>query len=175
MRIVKADFTPGLEFGWKWSAQWCKKCPIDPGLAHEESRMMNREYSRRLKLILGIAVLVVAAGCVSSSEGRRMQQSIEALDARFTELNQSTMTDRQTLQDLIPTAQAAIQRLRTSLEEAQSILRRSNTDVGSRLDQYTSEVQGLRGQIEQLDFRLNQLQEQLTLFMEDIDIRLRRR
>jgi hypothetical protein len=44
--------------------------------------------------------------------------------------------------------------------------------LGLQLDQLSTDVDTLRGEIEHTNFRLGQIQEQLSLFMEDIDLRL---
>ncbi|MBN1944103.1 MAG: hypothetical protein JW797_00450 [Bradymonadales bacterium] len=130
------------------------------------------KLGRVIVLIIGLSI---AVGCVSSSEGRRMRQELDALNARFAELNQSVSADRRQIGDLIQTAETEIGNLRSALDEAQAMLRRTNTEMGGRMEGYLNELQTLRGQLEQVEFRLNQLSEQLTLFMEDVDIRLGRR
>ena len=125
---------------------------------------------------LGVAVLlgasVVLAGCVSSAEGRRMRQDIDTLDARFEELSNSLGNDRQRLTDLLLTAEEEITQLREALDQAQTILQRNSADLGVQLDTLESDLQELRGQVEHAEFRLSQLEQQLMLFMEDIDTRL---
>lgn len=127
---------------------------------------------RRYTLVFLLGLLGAGTACVSASEGRRMRQDIEALDARFTELSNSLAADRARLTELIETAELEIEQIQAALAEAQALLRRSNADLGGQVDSLEGELQDLRGQLEHADFRLNQLQEQMTLLIEDIDIRL---
>lgn len=130
--------------------------------------------TRKRGLALGVLAgfVLLLSGCVSASEGRRMRQDIETLDARLTELSASLQEDRQRLTSLIETAEAEIALLRGALDEAEQLVHRNSADFGQQLDTLASDLDGLRGQLEHADFRLNQLQEQLNLFMEDVDSRL---
>jgi chromosome segregation ATPase len=101
-----------------------------------------------------------------------MRQDIDTLDARFEELSTSLANDRQRLTDLLLTAEEEITQLREALDQAQTILQRNSADLGVQLDTLESDLQELRGQIEHTEFRLSQLEQQLMLFMEDIDMRL---
>ena len=134
--------------------------------------MKRHNTSRILPLVLLImAGAWTGTACVSASEGRRMRQDIEMLDARFAEISSSLAHDRARLTELIETAEIEIEQIQAALEEAEGLLRRTNTDLGGQVVGLGEEIQELRGQLEQSDFRLNQLQEQLNLLIEDIDIR----
>lgn len=122
-----------------------------------------------------LSVLVLASGCVSAAEGRRIRQDVETLDARLTELSVSLQDDRERLTALLETAEAEIVLLRAAIEEAEQLLHRNTADFGLQLDALGGDLDGLRGQLEHSDFRLNQLQEQFNLFMEDVDLRLSNR
>jgi chromosome segregation ATPase len=131
--------------------------------------------ANRLRVLLWgllVAVAVGGSGCVSASEGKRMRQDLETLDARLTELSASLQNDRSRLTALLETAEAEIALLRGALQEAEQLLHRNSADLGLQLDTLASDVDGLRGQLEHADFRLSQLQEQLNLFMEEVDLRL---
>lgn len=132
-------------------------------------RNSTRMYWR---LVLGVAAWVALSACVSASEGRRMRQDIETLDARFAELNSGLENQRNQLDDLIDAAERDIAALNEALENAQGILRRSTADFGGQMTAMESELQQLRGLVEQTDFRMNQIQEQINLLIEDIDLRL---
>lgn len=134
--------------------------------------MTRLNTSKALPLVFLILIGVWAStACVSASEGRRMRQEIETLDARFVELSSSLAADRARLTELIQTAEFEIEQVQVALEEAQGLLRRTNTDLGGQVVALGEEIQELRGQLEHSDFRLTQLQEQLNLLVEDIDIR----
>ena len=134
--------------------------------------MTGLNSSKALPMVFLILVAAWAStACVSASEGRRMRQDIETLDARFVELSSSLASDRARLTELIQTAEIEIEQVQVALEEAQGLLRRTNTDLGGQVEGLGQEIQELRGQLEHSDFRLNQLQEQLNLLIEDIDIR----
>jgi chromosome segregation ATPase len=133
---------------------------------------MRTNTRKLLRLGLALAVWAILSGCVSASEGRRMRQDIEALDARFAELNSSLENQRGRLNELIEAAERDVASLQEALESAQGILRRSTADFGGQLGAMESELQQLRGLVEQTDFRINQLQEQINLLIEDIDLRL---
>lgn len=135
-----------------------------------EFKMKTSRLTRKVSALGFLALLL--SGCVSAAEGRRMQQEIEALDARMGVVSSSLQEDRERLNALLETAEADIELLRAALEEAEQLLHRNSADLGVQLEGLGSDLDGLRGQIEHADFRLNQLQEQLNLFMEDVDLRL---
>ncbi len=124
------------------------------------------------RLVIAVLFFVISIGCVSASEGQRMRADIDTLDARFAELSNSLATERSRLSDLIAMAEGEITAIQAALEEAEGLLRRSSADFGGQLEAMEGDIQGLRGQLEHADFRLNQLQEQLNLLIEDIDLRL---
>ena len=126
--------------------------------------------------LLAFAILVVCGlfliCCVSSAEGRRMRQDIDTLNARFEEVSASLNEDAETLSELITTAETEIAELGTALEDARLLLQRNSADLGLELTEFGEEIDVLRGDIEQADFRLDQIQQQLNLFMEYVDTRL---
>lgn len=101
-----------------------------------------------------------------------MRQDIDTLNARFEEVSASLNEDAETLSELITTAETEIAELGTALEDARLLLQRNSADLGLELTEFGEEIDVLRGDIEQADFRLDQIQQQLNLFMEYVDTRL---
>ena len=117
-----------------------------------------------------VAVLVASVflSCVSASEGRRMREDLEMLDARIFEMTSSLSTERHRLNELIIQAETEVSSLENALAEAREVLQRSNANLGGSVDALEGDIQGLRDQLERVHFTVEQLQEQFNLLMEEV-------
>jgi chromosome segregation ATPase len=132
---------------------------------------MNRNKGSDRRLLVGLLILATTA-CVSASEGERMRGDIDNIDVRLLDIENSLDEQRERLAQLLDAAETEIAQVRIALDEAQAILQQANAGLGVQLDALSSELQSLRGDLERSDFRVTQLQEQLSLFIEDVDLRL---
>lgn len=94
------------------------------------------------RFVLGaIALLGLWAppGCVTSTEGEKMQSSIDALRTRLDEIDKR---DREYKEQVI--------RLRKVLDEATALLTRNSADVGAKAAKAEQDIQAIQGRIEEL-------------------------
>jgi TolA-binding protein len=94
------------------------------------------------RLVLGaVALLGLCAppGCVTSSEGEKMQSDINALRVRLDEIDKR---DREYKEQVI--------RLRKVLDEATALLTRNSADVGAKAAKAEQDIAAIQGRIEEL-------------------------
>ena len=96
--------------------------------------------SRRLVLgAVALFGLCAPSGCVTSTEGQKMQSSIDALRVRLDEIDKR---DREYKEQVI--------RLRKVLDEATALLTRNSADVGAKAAKAEQDIQAIQGRIEEL-------------------------
>jgi TolA-binding protein len=96
--------------------------------------------SRRLVLgAIALLGLCAPAGCVTSTEGEKMQSSIDGLRTRLDEIDKR---DREYKEQVI--------RLRKVLDEATALLTRNSADVGAKAAKAEQDIQAIQGRIEEL-------------------------
>jgi TolA-binding protein len=94
------------------------------------------------RLVLGAVALLglcAPSGCVTSTEGEKMQSSIDALRVRLDEIDKR---DREYKEQVI--------RLRKVLDEATALLTRNSADVGAKAAKSEQDIQAIQGRIEEL-------------------------
>ena len=94
------------------------------------------------RLILGAVALLglcAPSGCVTSTEGEKMQSDINALRVRLDEIDKR---DREYKEQVI--------RLRKVLDEATALLTRNSADVGAKAAKAEQDIQAIQGRIEEL-------------------------
>ena len=72
---------------------------------------------------------------------------------------------------MIASAQKETQQLNQVLQEATALLQRNSADFGVEMEQVRQEVQSMRGRVDELNFKMEKLEQDLKLFKEDTDIR----
>jgi TolA-binding protein len=96
--------------------------------------------SRRLVLgAIAFLGLCAPSGCVTSTEGQKMQSDIGALRTRLDEIDKR---DREYKEQVI--------RLRKVLDEATALLTRNSADVGAKAAKSEQDIQAIQGRIEEL-------------------------
>jgi TolA-binding protein len=96
--------------------------------------------SRRLVLgAVALFGLCAPAGCVTTTEGEKMQGDIAALRTRLDEIDKR---DREYKEQVI--------RLRKVLDEATALLTRNSADVGAKAAKSEQDIQAIQGRIEEL-------------------------
>jgi TolA-binding protein len=94
------------------------------------------------RLVLGAVALLglcAPSGCVTSSEGEKMQSDINALRVRLDEIDKR---DREYKEQVI--------RLRKVLDEATALLTRNSADVGAKAAKAEQDIAAIQGRIEEL-------------------------
>ncbi len=126
------------------------------------------------RYIIGMccAVMMWASACVTTSDGEQMRTDIEALKAEQ-ETMQKTISERETVMaEMIAAARKENALLRESIARAQETLQKNNAAQGIDLQQMREELDKLRGQAEESDFRLAKMEQDMQLFKEDVELRL---
>lgn len=123
---------------------------------------------------LGTALIAVAltTGCYTNSRGEALEARVAATEARQAEFTSTFDAERQRLDELAQQAQAQADELEEALNRAQSFLQRTNADLGVRVDGLESQLNELRGRIEEATFQNAQLRQELELLRQDIEIQL---
>lgn len=127
---------------------------------------MNRIFT-----ISMCAMSFALSGCVPVWTGSAMQDDIDQLKQQQAMTNASLGEKQQELSTMVDSARADVAELKGVLQEATDLLRRNNADFGLEIDALRQEVQRLTGKIEESDFKLQKIQQDLQLFKEDVEIR----
>jgi tol-pal system protein YbgF len=121
-------------------------------------------------LLIALAALSASA-CVSMSTGDEMRQDIEAIRAEQDSMQENYEQEKTRLTEMIASARQDVSELKDVLKEARALLQRNNADLGVEIQNNRQELSELRGHIEQLEFKLAKLDQNLELFKEDVDLR----
>ncbi|GAB4295786.1 MAG: tol-pal system protein YbgF [Myxococcota bacterium] len=116
-----------------------------------------------LKGALFLFVLFSLPSCIATKQElleERARQS--ALEALAEEIQAAQQRQKQALRGEIIEADRQINRLRTIIDETQSIFGRNTADLGLRTQELISQMQLLRGEIEIMQKRLLELEEELS-------------
>lgn len=128
----------------------------------------------RHALPIALLLLLAAASpaCVTSSEGEKMRADIEALKAEQRTMGESFKKREAEMASAITQARKELTALQDLIKRAEETLRRANAETGVDIQQTRKELDRLRGKSEELEFRLARTEQDLSLFKEDVDLRL---
>ncbi len=127
---------------------------------------------RFLSMMLVGCLSLSATACVTTTDGDQMKTDIEALKAQQDAMQETIKKRESVMAEMIAQARKENTLLRESIAEAQETLRKNNAAQGIDLQQMRDELNRLRGQAEELDFRLAKMEQDMTLFKEDVELRL---
>jgi TolA-binding protein len=118
---------------------------------------------RRWLAVGALAPLLAAAapGCVTTSEGEKMQADITALRARLDDIDKR---DKEYKEQVV--------RLRKVLDEATALLTRNSADVGAKAAKAEQDIAALQGRIEELAHNADQQTRQVTEGQNRLETRL---
>lgn len=135
--------------------------------------MMNfvRAFGPVRNLLLVALVLPTLGGCVSMWTGDEMRADITALQAEQKATRESLDTEKTRMTEMIASARGEVAELQVVLKEARALLQRNNADLGAELQQTREQMSELNGMLEELDFKVKRLDQDLQLFKEDVDLR----
>lgn len=129
------------------------------------------EQKRYIVSIL-CATMMWTSACVTTQDGEQMRTEIEALKAQQDTMQQ-TVGERETVMaEMIASARKENALLRESIAAAQETLQKNNAAQGIDLQQMRDELDRLRGEAEETDFRLAKMEQDMKLFKEDVELRL---
>lgn len=102
--------------------------------------------------------LALPSACLLQSEGELMQADIKALRAQLDAVKSGVDEDREALRAAIVRAEKKTLEVGEALEALNNSARRTDADLGIQLDALQKTVQELTGKIEELNFKLAQLE-----------------
>ena len=107
--------------------------------AGRKTAVSTSRGANRLLTALAFAGAIGGTGCVTSSEGDKMQADISALRARLDEIDKR---DREYKEQVV--------RLRKVLDEATALLTRNSADVGAKAAKAEQDIAALQGRIDEI-------------------------
>ncbi len=124
------------------------------------------------RLLTALVAVALTAGCYTNGRGQALEARVAATEARQAEFTSTFDAERARLDQLAAEAEAQASELAEALNQAQSFLQRTNADLGVRVDGLESQLNELRGRIEEATFQNAQLRQELELLRQDIEIQL---
>ncbi|MBM4321328.1 MAG: hypothetical protein FJ125_15625, partial [Deltaproteobacteria bacterium] len=92
-------------------------------------------------------------GCVTTSQGRKMERDILALQAQFDELR----SEKERLKETLDRAKEEMRKLEAANGQATELFQRNTADFGVQVDRLRIEMSQLKGQLETLQHELELL------------------
>jgi TolA-binding protein len=121
-------------------------------------------------LVLVLAALLFT-GCVPIWTGDEMRQDIAAIKAEQEATQESFEAEKARLTEMIASARADVAALKEVLKEARALLQRNNADLGVEVQKNRKQMSYLHGELQELEFKVQRLEQDLQLFKEDVDLR----
>ena len=118
-----------------------------------------------------LLVCLAVSGCTPIWTGTQMRNDIDQLKADQDQLTASLREKEQQLTEMIAAARADVVEVNKVIEEATLLLQRNSADFGAEMEEMRREFERLRGQNEEIVFRMSKLEQDLQLFKEDVDLR----
>lgn len=115
---------------------------------------------------------VALGGCYTKTAGNDLAVRVAAVESRQSQFTATFDDERQRLTELALRAEEQIDELEAALNQAQAFLQRTNADLGVRVDGQESDINSLRGSVEEAMFQNAQLRQELELLRQDIEIQL---
>ncbi len=130
---------------------------------------MSRVFSI-CRLVL-VCLVFAASGCTPIWSGNKMKSDIEQLKSEQTALTANLREKEAELTKMISGARADVDQLNRVIKDATDLLARNSADFGAEMGGMRQELQSIRGDTEQVAFKLQKLEQDLRLFKEDVDLR----
>lgn len=108
----------------------------------------------RVRALLAVTALALATGCVSSSDVERLQAQVFDLQDQVAQLKRSSSTE--------------VQQVNQKMARQTEDLLKSYADLTARVGEGDEKMQSTVGQIEQTNYRLDRLAQQLTQLQSEI-------
>lgn len=124
---------------------------------------------KRATLLL--TLLILGSACTPIWTGNKMQKDIEQLRSEQDELTESLRLKEAELTKMISGARADVDELNRIIKDATELLARNSADFGAEMEIMRQELQTIRGETEQVAFKLQKVEQDLQIFKEDVDLR----
>lgn len=108
----------------------------------------------RVRALLAVTALALATGCVSSSDVERLQAQVFDLQDQVAQLKRSSSTE--------------VQQVNQKMARQTEDLLKSYADLTARVGEGDEKMQSTVGQIEQTNYRLDRLAQQLTQIQSEL-------
>ncbi|HXE74237.1 MAG TPA: tol-pal system protein YbgF [Candidatus Xenobia bacterium] len=126
--------------------------------------------------LLGMGMLVLSLPAAAQKrEVIELTKEVELLRQEVKELRQTVERDNAVTKSLVEQALDAVNRMKTTVTEAEQSMRQSQTETNSRVDSLATQVQSLRDAMDELSARLSMISQQLAQtqgVLETVDSRL---
>ena len=141
--------------------------------------MRNPEGSgqaARVIPLLGMALALVSLPAAAQKrEVIELTKEVELLRQEVKDLRQTVERDNAVMKSLVEQALDAVNRMKSTVTEAEQSMRQSQTDTNTRVDSLATQVQSLRDSMDELSARLATVSQQLAQtqsVLETVDSRL---
>jgi len=133
-------------------------------------------HAARVVSLLVIAVALVSLPAAAQKrEVIELTKEVELLRQEVKDLRQTVERDNAVTKSLVEQALDAVNRMKTTVTEAEQSMRQSQTDTNTRVDSLATQVQSLRDAMDELSARLAMVSQQLAQtqgVLETVDSRL---
>jgi tol-pal system protein YbgF len=107
--------------------------------------------------LLGAATLLLAAGCVTSSDMQKLQNQVSDLQEQVAQLKQTASSKEE------------VQNVNAKIADQTQQLLKSNATLVAKVDQMDEKINNSQGSIEQTNYRIDKLVQQLTQDEKDVE------
>jgi TolA-binding protein len=110
------------------------------------------------RLMRRAAVLLLFAGCWTSAQhGDVIDSRLKALEADDQDHQEAIVSQRKQLAEQVPRIDAKLEEMNQTLDRINQATHRTGADVGVRLDELQEQLQHLRGSLDEVQHRIDQL------------------
>jgi TolA-binding protein len=117
-----------------------------------------------LRIFLPISLLLapLSSGCFYPADrGKMMEERIDKLEATNRELEEALRRQKDRLEAQIPKLDEKVKEVENALSLLDKAARRTGADMGVQMEQLSQDLNGLRGQVEAYQHRIDELDAQL--------------
>lgn len=130
-------------------------------------KMIPIRYGSPLLLALAVSL----SGCVPVWTGDEMRADIAAIQAEQQASKENFSAEKERMTEMIASARKDVSELKEIMAEARALLQRNNADLGVEVQNNREGLSEISGRIEELEFKIKRLEQDLELFKEDVDLR----
>src|SRR5690554_3017473 len=124
------------------------------------------------RISLVVLLGVVVSGCMPIWTGNRVQEELETVKMQQQVMLESSASQKEELTRMIASGRSDVAEMRAVLDEARELLQRNSANLGVEVQQLREELERLRGQTEEVEFRFLRMEQAMELFKEDVDMRM---
>lgn len=133
---------------------------------------MTRSYPSKALLLISLTFGLLLSGCYLRADGQDLERKIDQLTARQGQIEETTATQSSELQLLVTEASGQVAALREALQEARGMLTRLNANLGTEVEGLSQRVAEIGGELEQLEFALDELKTESSATDEDLQMQI---